>query len=185
LEANALDQQRGGVPVQYTTSLGGNPFAVLTSVVAPAILTNASSVLALGTGNRLARVVDRTRVVAVELAAREPGSLDYQAWASQLDRLQVRAQLLLKALRAFYASLGLFASAALVSVGGSIAAYYGQKLPFQLAAGLATFTGGSAVVGLASGCLLMVRETRLAVQNLAEEARSRIAPHRADHPPRH
>ena len=43
---------------------GGNPFAVLTAVVAPAILTNACSVLALGTSNRLARVVDRTRVVA-------------------------------------------------------------------------------------------------------------------------
>jgi len=166
--------------MQYTTSLGGNPFGVLTSVVAPAILTNASSVLALGTGNRLARVVDRTRVVAGELAAREPGSLDYQAWAAQLDRLQVRAQLLLKALRTFYASLGLFASTALVSVVGSIAAYYGQKLPFQLAAGLAVFTGGSAVVGLASGCFLMVRETRLAVQNLAEEARTRITPRRAD-----
>jgi len=171
--------------VQYTTSLGGNPFGVLTSVVAPAILTNASSVLALGTGNRLARVVDRTRVVAVELAAREPGSPDYQAWASQLDRLQVRAQLLLKALRAFYASLGLFASAALVSVGGSIAAYYGRKLPFQLAAGLAVLTGGSAVAGLASGCFLMVRETRLAVQNLAEEARMQITPRRADPPARH
>ena len=38
---------------------GGNPFAVLTAVVAPAILTNACSVLALGTSNRLARVVAR------------------------------------------------------------------------------------------------------------------------------
>jgi len=50
-------------------TVAGNPFAVLTAVVAPAILTNACSVLALGTSNRLARVVDRTRVVARELAA--------------------------------------------------------------------------------------------------------------------
>ena len=55
--------------MQYTTTLGSNPFGVLTSVVAPAILTNACSVLALGTSNRLARVVDRTRVVAGELDA--------------------------------------------------------------------------------------------------------------------
>lgn len=121
--------------MQYTTSLGSNPFAVLTAVVAPAILTNASSVLALGTSNRLGRVVDRTRVVAAELAGFEPGSADYQAWAAQLDRLQERAQLLLKALRGFYASLGLFACAALVSVGGSIAAYYGQKYPSCLGGG--------------------------------------------------
>ena len=40
-----------------------NPFAVLTAIVAPAILTNACSVLSLGTSNRIARVVDRTRVV--------------------------------------------------------------------------------------------------------------------------
>jgi hypothetical protein len=72
--------------VQYT-AIAGNPFAVLTAVVAPAILTNASSVLALGTSNRLARVVDRTRIVAAELDAFEPGSPDYQRWAAQLEPL--------------------------------------------------------------------------------------------------
>ena len=111
--------------MQYTTNGAGNPFAVLTAIVAPAILTNASSVLALGTSNRLARVVDRTRVVAAELAAIEPESPDYPMWVAQLAPLQVRAEMLLKALRFFYAGLGLFAASALVSVGGSIASYYG------------------------------------------------------------
>src|SRR6202790_4618608 len=84
----------------------GNPFAVLTAVVAPAILTNACSVLALGTSNRLARVVDPARVVARELAAIEPGGSDpplkghfpgdYDSWAAQLAGLQVRTQLLVK-----------------------------------------------------------------------------------------
>jgi hypothetical protein len=157
--------------MQYTTSsLGNNPFAVLTAVVAPAILTNACSLLALATSNRLGRVVDRTRVVAGELAGIEPGSGDYQAWTAQLELLQVRAQMLLKALRLFYAALGLFASAALISVGGSIAAYYGQRL-LALGAGLAMTTGAAAVVCLAWGCGRMVHETRLAVRNLAEEAR--------------
>ncbi|OLB85364.1 MAG: hypothetical protein AUI17_05955 [Acidobacteriales bacterium 13_2_20CM_2_55_5] len=100
--------------MQYTAA-GNNPFGVLTSVVAPAILTNACSVLALGTSNRLARVVDRTRVVAAELAGFEPGTSNYKDSFMQLDRLQVRAQLLLRALRLFYASIGLFAAAALVS----------------------------------------------------------------------
>ncbi len=49
-------------------ALADNPFAALTIVVAPAVLTNASSVLCLGTGNRIARVVDRTRVLNAELA---------------------------------------------------------------------------------------------------------------------
>ena len=155
---------------------GGNPFAVLTAVVAPAILTNACSVLALGTSNRLARVVDRTRVVARELAALESGGSahaqgDYGSWAAQLTGLQVRTRLLVKALRVIYGSLGLFATAALVSVLGSIVTYYGQRVLFQLTAGLALLAGAVAVVGLASGCALMVHETRLAVENLAEEAK--------------
>jgi len=154
---------------------GGNPFAVLTAVVAPAILTNASSVLALGTSNRLARVVDRTRVVARELAAIGPGDSHYKSWAAQLDGLQVRARLLVKALRVIYGSLGLFVTAALLSVVGAIVpywgTYYGQRLVFQLTAGLALLAGAVAVVGLASGCAMMVHETRLAVQNLAEEAK--------------
>lgn len=155
---------------------GGNPFAVLTAVVAPAILTNACSVLALGTSNRLARVVDRTRVVARELAAREPGGAshsqgDYESWAAQLTGLQARTRLLVKALRVIYGSLGLFATAALVSVVGSIVTYYGQRILFEVTAGLALLAGAVAVVGLASGCALMVHETRIAVQNLAEEAK--------------
>ena len=144
---------------------------MLTAIVAPAILTNASSVLALGTSNRLGRVVDRTRVVAAELAALEPGSPDYQVWAAQLGPLQVRAQQLLKALRLFYAGLGLFAASALVSVGGSIAAYYGQKLVFEATAALAVLTGTAAVLSLSAGCVLMVHETQLAVRTLGGEAK--------------
>jgi uncharacterized MAPEG superfamily protein len=151
--------------------VAATPFAVLTAVVAPAILTNASSVLSLGTGNRLARVVDRTRAVMAQVAAMDPASADFRAWTAQLDGLRVRAKLLVTALRNFYAALGLFAASALVSVGGSIAAYYGQMLFFQAAAALAILTGAAAVVGLSWGCGLMVRETRLAVQYLAEEAR--------------
>ncbi len=156
--------------MQYP-SVAATPFAVLTAVVAPAILTNASSVLSLGTGNRLARVVDRTRAVMAQLASIDPASADLHAWTMQLDGLRVRARLLVNALRNFYAALGLFAASALVSVGGSIAAYYGQMLFFEAAAALAILTGAAAVVGLSWGCALMVRETRLAIHNLAEEAK--------------
>lgn len=168
--------------MEPSATLSSNPFAVLTAIVAPAILTNASSVLALGTSNRLARVVDRTRVVAAELAVFEPGSGDHDAWAAQLGPLRIRAQMLLKALRMFYASLGLFAASALISVGGSIAVYYGQKALFELAATLAVVSGASAVAGLASGCVSMVRETTLAVQNLSEEAKLLTKPRVAGRP---
>ena len=147
-----------------------NPFAVLTAVVAPAILTNASSVLSLATGNRLARVVDRTRAITEELKSLEAGSADYRLRLTQLDRQQVRAQLLLRALRVLYASLGSFAAAALISVIGSAFAFYEMRLPFRAAAVIGLATGVVGVTGLVFGCLLMVRETRLAVQNIGEEA---------------
>jgi len=49
-------------------ALATDPFSILTVVVAPAVLTNASSVLALGTNNRLTRVADRTHAVTPQLA---------------------------------------------------------------------------------------------------------------------
>ena len=155
--------------LQQTSLLGNNPFAVLTAVVAPAILTNASSVLALGTSNRLARVVDRTRVVYADLARSVADSKEYSEWMEQLEALRLRGRMLLRALRLFYAALGLFAASALVSVGGSIATYYGLKGLFELAAGLAVMTGASAVIALVGGCTVMVHETRLAVQSLTKE----------------
>ncbi len=157
--------------------VANNPFAVLTAIVAPAILTNACSVLALGTSNRLGRVVDRTRVVASDIAASAPASEGFLEWTSQLRALEIRVHMLLRALRLFYAALGLFASSALISVAGSMAAYYGQRPLFQLGAFLAILTGGSAVVGLSAGCFTMVNETRLAVKSLGEEARMRIKLH--------
>jgi hypothetical protein len=151
-------------------SVNDNPFAVLTAVVAPAILTNACSVLCLGTSNRIARVVDRTRIIAAELATVEPGTRKYGLRAAQLERLRVRAELLFKALRMMYASLGSFAAAALISVIGSVLAFYDQQLAFRGAAVLGLAIGGLGVVGLVTGCLLMVRETRLALRNMEEEA---------------
>jgi len=44
-----------------TLSLSQSPFAVVTFIAAPALLTNASSVLAMSTINRMLRTRDRMR----------------------------------------------------------------------------------------------------------------------------
>jgi O-antigen ligase len=147
-----------------------NPFAVLTAIVAPAVMTNASSVMCLGTGNRIARVVDRMRVVSAALANLAPSDPDYRNYVAQLERLQKRARLLFLALRILYASLGSFAAAALVSVVGSAMAFYGFELAFRTAAAMGLVAGALAVTGLVSGCSLLVRETRFALHNITEEA---------------
>jgi hypothetical protein len=93
---------------------------------------------------------------------------------AQLPDLQMRAQLLLRALRCFYLGLGLFASSALVSIAGSIVVYYSRPSAFQIAAGIGVACGATAVIALVCGCVLMIRETQLAVKGLAYEAKSHI-----------
>ncbi len=159
--------------IQYT-SLAADPFSILTIVVAPAVLTNASSVLALGTNNRLARVADRSHAVTAQLAKLGPGGSEHEVSTAELRALQTRAQLLLRALRWFYLGLGLFASSALISIAGSIVVYYGWPSAFQIAAGIGVACGASAVIALVCGCVLMIRETQLAVEGLAYDAKSHL-----------
>src|SRR6185503_15537932 len=100
-----------------------NPFAALSLIVAPAILTNASSVLAMSTSNRLARAVDRARDLTRELE--RPEGMDEARRAQRFRELtaaEERAVLLLRALRSFYSGLGAFAFATLLSLIGAVAA---------------------------------------------------------------
>jgi hypothetical protein len=156
------------------SSVAADPFSILTIVVAPAVLTNASSVLAMGTNNRLARVADRTHLLTAQLAKLEPGDRDHKVWAAELAVLQTRAHLLLRALGCFYIGLGLFASSALISIAGSIVVYYGWPSAFQIAAGIGVACGASAVIALVCGCFLMIRETQLAVKAMSSEANSHV-----------
>ena len=161
------------------TTTMGSPFAVLTAVVAPAMLTNASAVLSLATSNRLARVVDRHRAVAPKAGTLGKEHPDYSAWALQIERLELRAEYLLKALRNIYAALGLFAVATLLSVVGGLGDFYGAEHLWRGIAIVALLAGGVAVMSLMLSCTYMVRETRLAVMNLAAEAQ--LVRERAEH----
>jgi hypothetical protein len=147
-----------------------NPFAVMTLVAAPAIMTNAASILTLGTGNRLGRVVDRSRELAKMLLGLDPDTHDYDVRIRQLERLQRRSTILVRALTAFYFAIGSFATATLVSLVGAALASSEYQLGFRAAAGTGLVIGILAVTGLATGCTLLVVETRLAVIQLTEEA---------------
>jgi hypothetical protein len=153
-----------------------NPFAVLTAVVAPAILTNACSVLALNTSNRVARVVDRSRVVAGELASTPKGTVPHDNRLAQIARLQRRAHLLVQALRFIYAALGGFAASALISIVGAIVAYYEVSAFLKVAAAVVALCAGfGAAAGLVSGCVLIVAETRLALRSVDEAVEDAMA----------
>ncbi len=149
--------------------LNDNPFAALTVVMAPAILTNACSVLSLGTANRIARVVDRTRIVAAAREIAATGSADREMRSRELEQLQARGALLLRALRIIYLSLGAFAASALTAVAGSVSSAYDLQLFSRATAVIGFATGTLGVSMLVMGCALMVRETRLAIQSMAGE----------------
>ena len=157
-------------PRKQASLLEPTPFAALSFIAAPAVLTNAASVLALGTSNRFARAVDRARALAASIEAEKDTTGDTSIRIRQFERAQRRTMLLLSALRMFYTALGSFAAASIVAVIG--AGLNGTPYPLAIAACaiLALGAGLSGVICMVYGCSLLVRETRLAVDNLAEEA---------------
>ena len=157
-----------------------NPFTALTIVVAPAILTNASSLLCFGTANRLSRVMDRARAVSAQLAGEGLNEGNRAMYEHQLKGLEVRWNLIHRAMRCFYMSLGSFAAAALISLFGSMPVFSVLSVGFIAIALIALSSGTIGVGGLVAGCAMMMRETRLAVQSLAEE--TKLAAQRSNHP---
>jgi hypothetical protein len=149
-----------------------SPFAVLTAVVAPALLTNSSTVLVLGLGNRIARVTDRIRAVAGVMSNAGENSELYQRLQHQAQLLKQRAQILGKALRLGYAAVGGFAAEALIAVLGGVLVHYGFLTAARVAALAALAIGFGSVGSLVFACVHMVRETAIALDNLAEEAQT-------------
>jgi hypothetical protein len=150
-----------------------NPFGVLTLIAAPAILTNASSVLALSTSNRFARAIDRVRLLAAELERTTLPKDDPMVVMKmgQIGRLEQRCLLLLKAMRFFYLGLGCFASGTIVSLFGAAGASAGKAVAVVAAEIIASGAALVGVSGLVAGSACLVRDTRLAVMNVTEETR--------------
>ena len=151
-------------------AIGTNPFAILTFIAAPAILTNASSVMGLGTSNRFARAVDRIRSLSAEIQGIEHENDETTLMRiRQLRWTQRRALLLVRALSAFYVSVGSFAGASLVSLLGAVFVMLGHDLLRACALAAAFCAGVCGVGGLVVGTGLLVLETRLTLRILGEE----------------
>ena len=153
--------------------MGDNPFAALTTIVAPAVLTNACSVLALGTGNRIARVIDQSKVLQERLKdCTDPERAEIRESLRLLSR---RSQMLFQAQRLLYGSLGCFAGAALLAVVGAAAAAFAAETAFRAAATAGFVIGALGVLGLSGGCVLMVHEVRLALEQTSQAAARALA----------
>lgn len=150
------------------SSLAQNPFALLSLIAAPAVLTNAASVLALSTSNRFVRASDRLRA----LTARYAEAHDEAQRALLMDmlrRVQRQAAMLLHALRSAYIAIGSFVTASLISIlGAGVAASKFHDL-FVVFAGLALAVGIFGAGGIVSASVNLLGATRLALMNINEE----------------
>jgi hypothetical protein len=148
-----------------------NPFAVLSLIVAPAVLTNASSVLIMSTSNRLARAVDRAQKFSAEVEeGHDRESEPAQFRLKELNAAEERSIMLMEALRSFYIALGGFACAAFLSLLGAVLFATLPVLAGRLLEGVAVVAGLTAVGGLIHGSVILLRETRIAVGMLRDRA---------------
>ena len=133
------------------TSLTQSPFGVLTFIVAPAILTNATSVLAMSTINRMLRARERMHEMYAESEA--AGGFLGAAYVAQVNRVELQAILLLRALRWIYTALGAFAGAALVTLLGAVLGQLGNVPLVRVVIHLGLLLGAVGVIGLVVGCV--------------------------------
>ncbi|MEA2709611.1 MAG: hypothetical protein QOF78_2212 [Phycisphaerales bacterium] len=157
--------------------LDTNPLAVLTFIAAPAIMTNAASILALGTSNRFARSIDRVRAIIKQLGEDDANEKKSPALAAadqmyrtQLVQYEMRARLLVRAMSRFYLSVGCFAAGSLTSLLGAVIASTDHPWLLRAILGAALVAGIVGLSGLIAGGALLVRETRLALLTISEEA---------------
>jgi hypothetical protein len=154
-------------------------FGIVTFIAAPALLTNASSVLAMSTINRMLA----TRELMHKLYTQsEMGKLSENEAAELIkkaDRVEKQAELLFRALRSIYLALASFVCATLVTLLGAVFASLHNAVLLDLLVGIGVAIGFIGVAGLVTGCVRLFRATQLSLLNIHDEAasiRTRQAP---------
>ncbi|RZA19022.1 MAG: DUF2721 domain-containing protein [Lysobacteraceae bacterium] len=129
-------------------------YAILTAMLAPALLMAATASLLVSANARLARVVDRLRSL---LVAWEQDAPDRDDREDQIQRHRERAHLVLRACRLLYGGLGSF-------VCTSLALAMDAFLGFRLGA-VPTVTAVFGVLFLLAASFAMWREVGLSVRS--------------------
>ena len=138
---------------------------VLGAMITPAVLISASGTLVLSTSNRLSRVVDRVRILALEADSMDldnPALFPREELISdQLERLSARIVLLRSSMTALYTAIGLLVTTSIAVGIAATLAWEHAWIPIALG-----LVGSCALL---YGSLLLVREARLAVGSTLQE----------------
>ena len=147
-----------------------NPFAILTFISAPAVLTNASCVLLFGTGNRYGRAIDRMHELSdmVESATNlEEGELRLRI--RQLEAGETRTLLIVRALTSFYTAVAGFVASTLVSLIGAVLVSMRIERGVSVSFAFAFLAGAVGVFAMITGAVMLARETTFSFRVLQEE----------------
>lgn len=139
-------------------------YAVLTAMLAPALLMAATGSLLLSANNRLARVVDRLRILLKLWNAGERG---HAALENQILRHRRRSNFLLRACLFLYCALGSFIG---TSLALAMDALSGQRIPL-----LPTVMGLLGMAFLLGAAFYLGREVLAAVRSFEAEIRDEMA----------
>ncbi len=137
-----------------TTAATHGPHAILTAMLAPAFFLTATAALLASANARLARVVDRLRILIADWRHDAPDSGER---AEQIRRHRQRSHLVLRACRLLYGALASF-------VGTSLALALDALVGFRLGA-VPTATAVIGVLFLLAASFAMWREVSLAVHS--------------------
>lgn len=140
--------------LQNAASSAIGHYAILTAMLAPALLMAATASLLVSANARLARVVDRLRALIV---AWEQDAPDRDEREDQIHRHRQRAQLVLSACRLLYGALAGF-------VGTSLSLAIDAYMGFRLGA-LPTAMAVIGVLFLLAASFAMWREVSLSVKS--------------------
>jgi hypothetical protein len=138
-----------------------NPFAVITIIAAPAILTNAASILTLSTSTRLMRCLDRINHITERL---DRGHLSPEMKATYLKHIDLshrQSEQFLNALRASYATLACFAIASLGALIGAATTTLFDEPVIETIGILSIFVGGLGVIGLLLASVNLIKASRI------------------------
>lgn len=139
-------------------------YATLTAMITPALFMTANGSLIISTSNRMSRIVDRIRQLSLEGDELSRGAkpLDFiddrlEHIAVQLDRMVKRSDLIRYALTLLYLAMSMFVGTSLTMAVDALLENPIVVVPTALA-----------IIGvnlMLAACVLLVRETRIALRN--------------------
>lgn len=135
-----------------------NHYTILTAMLAPALLMAATGTLLTSANNRLARVVDRLRVLVIQWKTNE---LRHAALELQIQRHRTRTTYILRACLLLYFALGSFIGTSLAMALDLLSQNRFQFLP--------TIMGVIGVLNMLIACVFMGLEVWLSVRSFDSE----------------